>query len=81
MSYLGVGDDGGETLGPVLAAFLWSTWGLHVVFGVRIALAVAAEIYTVLLTRRLAIAPRASEGEAPIEQPVDDQPAVEAAPG
>jgi MFS family permease len=80
MSYLGVGDDGGETLGPVLAGFLWSTWGLNVVLGVRIALAVAAEIYAVLLSRRLAVAARGPGGlERAIQQPIDEPPRVDAA--
>jgi MFS family permease len=53
MGYLTAGEDAGEALGPVVAGFLWSTWGVTVLLVVRIVAAVAAEVYTLLLTRSL----------------------------
>jgi MFS family permease len=53
MGYLSAGEDAGEAVGPVVAGFLWSTWGVTVLLVVRIAAAVAAEVYTLLLTRSL----------------------------
>ncbi|MFQ5857952.1 MAG: MFS transporter [Anaerolineae bacterium] len=51
MSLMSVGEDAGDIAGPVLAGFLWSTWGITVVMGVRVLLAVVAEVYTVTLAR------------------------------
>jgi len=53
MGYLSVGEDAGEMAGPVVAGFLWSTWGVPVLLGVRIALAVVTEIYTAAITGSL----------------------------
>jgi MFS family permease len=50
MGYMSSGEDAGEIAGPILATFLWSTWGVPVLLAVRIALAVATELYTVALT-------------------------------
>jgi predicted MFS family arabinose efflux permease len=47
------GEDAGEMAGPVLAGFLWSTWGIPVLLGARIALAVVTEIYAVTLVHSL----------------------------
>jgi MFS family permease len=52
MGYLSAGEDAGEVTGPILAGFLWSTWGAPALLGARIVLAVATEAYTVVLTRR-----------------------------
>jgi len=52
MSYLSAGEDAGEAAGPIVAGLLWSAFGIPVVLGVRIGLAIVAEIYTLTLTRR-----------------------------
>lgn len=59
MGYLSVGEDGGEVAGPILAGFLWSTWGVGVLLGVRIALSVVTELYTLAVT-----GPRTKAGRA-----------------
>jgi MFS family permease len=51
MGLLGLGEDAGGVAGPILAGFLWSTWGVGALFGVRIALAVVAELYTIAILR------------------------------
>jgi MFS family permease len=53
MGSLSAGEDAGEVAGPVLAGFLWSMWGVPALLGVRIALAVATELYSIVLTRWL----------------------------
>jgi MFS family permease len=53
MGYLSAGEDAGEAAGPIVAGFIWSTWGVPVLLGVRIAVAVVAELYTLVLTRSL----------------------------
>jgi MFS family permease len=53
MGYLSVGEDAGEVAGPILAGFLWSTWGVSVLLGVRIALSAFTEIYTIAVTGSL----------------------------
>jgi MFS family permease len=53
MGSMSAGEDAGEFAGPILAGFLWSTWGVPVLLAVRIALAVATEIYTLVLTASL----------------------------
>lgn len=50
MGYLSVGEDAGEVAGPILAGFLWSTWGVAALLGVRIALSVVTELYTIVVT-------------------------------
>ena len=51
MSWMSTGEDAGRALGPVLAGVLWSTWGIAVLMGVRILLAILTEVYTVSVTR------------------------------
>jgi MFS family permease len=51
MSYLSLGEGLGETLGPLLGGLLWHTWGLGVMLGARVALAVVGEIYALLVAR------------------------------
>jgi MFS family permease len=53
MGYLSAGEDAGEAAGPIVAGFIWSMWGVPVLLGVRIAVAVVAELYTLALTRSL----------------------------
>jgi MFS family permease len=49
MGYLSLGEGLGETLGPLLGGFLWHTWGLGVMLGVRVGLAVIGEIYALII--------------------------------
>lgn len=56
------GEDAGDIVGPILAGFLWQTWGIAVVLAVRMALAAAAEIYALSLGRKLH-AYEAAEGQ------------------
>jgi MFS family permease len=51
MGYLALGEGIGETIGPILGGFLWNTWGIATMLIVRIALAIAAEAYTVIVAR------------------------------
>jgi MFS family permease len=53
MGSLSAGEDAGEVAGPILAGFLWSTWGVPALLGVRIALAAVTEIYSLFLVRSL----------------------------
>jgi MFS family permease len=53
MGSMSAGEDAGEFAGPILAGFLWSTWGVPVLLAVRIALAVVTEIYTLVVTASL----------------------------
>ena len=52
LSRLSAAEDLGEATGPVLAGLVWTIWGIPAVLGVRIALAVLTEIYTLALHRR-----------------------------
>ncbi|MBF2048317.1 MAG: MFS transporter [Elainella sp. C42_A2020_010] len=54
MSWMLLGEDAGAIAGPVLAGLLWSTWGLPVMLGVRVLLAIATEAYTIYLSRSIA---------------------------
>ena len=51
MSWLSMGEDGGGVFAPILAGFLWSTWGIGALMGARIALAVATEVYAFMIER------------------------------
>ena len=51
MSWMSMGEDAGGALAPVLAGFLWATWGIAALMGTRVLLAVAAEAYALLVTR------------------------------
>jgi hypothetical protein len=66
MGYLSVGEDLGEIGGPVVAGLLWSTWGVPVVLGVRIGLAVVSEFYAFILTRS-SLGPAASDKPRPFK--------------
>jgi MFS family permease len=52
MGYLSAGEDAGEAAGPIVAGLLWSAFGIPVVLGVRIGLAIVAEVYAFALARR-----------------------------
>lgn len=49
MSYFGLGEGIGETVGPMLGGFLWQHWGVAAMLGVRVGMAVIAEIYALLV--------------------------------
>jgi MFS family permease len=53
MGAMSSGDDAGEIAGPILAGLLWSVWGVPVLLGVRIVLAVVTELYALALARSL----------------------------
>jgi len=42
---MSMSEDAGGTLGPILASFLWSAWGVTGLMGVRVLLALGTEIY------------------------------------
>jgi len=51
MSWMSMGEDAGGLVAPVLAGFLWSTWGITVLMGARALLAVGTEVYLVSIAR------------------------------
>lgn len=51
MSYFGLGEGIGETVGPMLGGFLWQHWGVAAMLGVRVGMAVVAEIYALVVAR------------------------------
>ncbi|MBL8187756.1 MAG: MFS transporter, partial [Acidobacteria bacterium] len=51
MGHLSLGEGLGEMLGPMLGGFLWQTWGLGVMLGTRVALAIVGEIYALRIGR------------------------------
>ena len=51
MSWMSMGEDAGGVLAPILAGFLWGTWGITALMGVRVLLAIATEIYAFLVAR------------------------------
>jgi MFS family permease len=51
MSWMSMGEDAGGVLSPILAGFLWSTWGITALMGVRVLLAIVTELYTFLVAR------------------------------
>ncbi|HZN11202.1 MAG TPA: MFS transporter [Blastocatellia bacterium] len=53
MSYFGLGEGLGETAGPILAGLLWHAWGVPVMLGARVALALVGEVYALRVTREL----------------------------
>ena len=53
MSWLGVGEGMGETMGPLIGGLLWQFWGLPALFGTRLALAIGTEIYSLRVNRKI----------------------------
>ncbi|MFN3982057.1 MAG: MFS transporter, partial [Caldilinea sp.] len=53
MSWMSVGEDIGEILGPIFAGFLWSTFGIAVLLVGRALVAAGVEVYAVWVSRRL----------------------------
>src|SRR5436189_1946465 len=54
ISYMCLAEDAGEIGGPILASLLWSAWGVPVVLGVRILLALITEVYANVLLASMA---------------------------
>lgn len=53
MSWMSVGEDIGEILGPIFAGFLWSAFGVAVLLVGRALVAAGVEVYAVWVSRRL----------------------------
>lgn len=53
MSWMSVGEDLGEILGPILAGFLWSTYGIAALLIGRAIIAAGVEAYAVWVSGRL----------------------------
>jgi len=51
IGHLSLGEGLGEMVGPILGGFLWHTWGLGVMLGARVALAVIGEIYALVISQ------------------------------
>jgi MFS family permease len=51
MSWMSMGEDAGGVLSPILAGFLWGTWGITALMGSRVLLAIATELYAFFITR------------------------------
>jgi MFS family permease len=66
MSWLGMGEDLGELLGPLLAGALWSAFGIGVALGARIALALVSEVYAVRVAHASDRAAARTEPVAPL---------------
>lgn len=49
MSYLSMGEGLGEIVGPILAGILWSVWGIPVMLGARVILALVGEVYAMMV--------------------------------
>jgi len=51
MSWLSMGEDAGGMAAPMLAGFLWNTWGIAALMGARIVLAIITEVYAFTIER------------------------------
>jgi MFS family permease len=51
MSWMSMGEDAAGVVAPVLAGFLWHTWGITALMGSRILLALVTELYAVFVAR------------------------------
>lgn len=51
MSWLSMGEDAGGVAAPVLAGFLWNTWGIGALMAARIVLAIVTEVYAFIIER------------------------------
>ena len=52
MGWLGASEDAGAVAGPILAGLVWSAWGVGALLGVRVALALATELYALFVLPR-----------------------------
>lgn len=57
ISFMTVGEDLGSIVAPVLAGFLWTTWGISVAMGGRMLLALVTEAYALAVARPRVQAP------------------------
>ncbi len=57
MAWLGMGEDAGEVVGPMVAGLLWSAWGVPALLVFRIAVAIVAEVGTFVTMRRYGAEP------------------------
>ena len=53
MSWMSMGEDAGDIVGPILSGFLWSTWGITFALGTRVVLAIVTEIYSLTLANSM----------------------------
>jgi MFS family permease len=67
MGYMSAGQTAGEMTGPVLAGIIWSGFGVPALLLARIAMALAAELYTVAMTRDLPDEPRERRASARLQ--------------
>jgi MFS family permease len=67
MSWMSMGEDAGGALAPILAGFLWATWGIAALMSVRVLLALGAEAYALLVTRAAGERPAARTRAAQAE--------------
>lgn len=51
MSWLSMGEDAGGVAAPMLAGFLWNTWGIAALMSARIVLALVTEAYALFIER------------------------------
>lgn len=68
VGYMGMGKDVGEIAGPIVASLIWTLWGVPILLGVRVALAIGAELYSMTLLGYI----KRLEGDGPatpLEQP------------
>jgi MFS family permease len=65
MTWLGMGEDLGEMLGPLLAGALWSAFGITVALGARIVLAVVSEVYAMWVAHAIEAGHERAEPAAP----------------
>jgi uncharacterized protein YjbI with pentapeptide repeats/MFS family permease len=65
ITYMDMGDDIGSVAAPILTSLIWNAYGLTVVMLVRIVLAIATEIYALVLAE-----PRGKHAGAHKEKPV-----------
>jgi len=69
MGLMSMGEDAGDIIAPILATFLWSIWGIVVMLAVRVALSIAAEVYTMVLSRTVYHGKRVQEKSSQVGEP------------
>ncbi len=69
MGLMSMGEDAGDIIAPILATFLWSIWGLVVMLAVRVAISIAAEVYTIVLSRTVYHEKRVQEKSSQVGEP------------
>jgi MFS family permease len=80
MGAMSSGEDAGEIVGPIFAGLLWSAFGVPVLLGVRIALAVVTELYSIALTGSLT-RPKGRASPLGRMEPEARRPTPEGTPG